>query len=196
MTATPTPMPRRRRRAVAALELALALPFLLILLLGGTDIVRFVATANKIDRTAATLADLLARADRLEDRPDCAASNCLGSLYLAADEVATPLDLQASGRVILTAVVDPGSGPAEIAWQRTRGELPEADSRIGIPGAPATLPEGFSLPADDTAVIAEVYYEFAPFPLSGDLLFSGLLTERIYRIAYFRPRFGDLSSLD
>lgn len=187
----------RRRLGVAALELALVLPFLLIILLAGTDIARFVATANKIDRTASSLADLLARADRLEDKPDCAASNCLGSLYLAADQVARPLDLEGAGMIVLSAVVNPeGGGATRIAWQRTRGELADAGSRIGSPGTHPDLPKTFAVPDGETAVIAEVTYAFDPYPLSGDLLFGAILTERLYRIAYFRPRFSDLSSLE
>lgn len=189
---------RRCRAGVAALEAALALPILLVIVLGGVDIVGYVAAAKKVDRLSGAIANLTARADRLRDDTQCTESDCLGMLFLAASQVAEPLDLEANGRLIVSSLVDPEDGPPEIAWQRTGPDYTiEADSKVGAEGEAFDMPEGFELPEGDNAIVVEIFYDYQPFPLSGDLLFATpALSTRLYRMAVFRPRFGSLKELE
>ena len=182
---------------VAAIELAIATPVLLMLLLGGVDIVRYATTASKVDRLASQLADLLARTDRLVDDPTCAQAYCTGMIFLAAREIAAPLDIAARGQVMLTALSDPRGASPRVAWQRRAPQFAlDVDSDLGVPGAPPVFPAGFALDEGRTAVAVEVVYEFQPFPLSGDLLFTTpALTTRISRTAINAPRFTSLDTL-
>ena len=182
---------------VAAVEMAIAAPFLIVLLLGGVDTVRYVATANKIDRLSGQIADLLARTDRLVDDPNCTQSYCTGMLFLAAREIARPVDIAGSGQVILTSLDHPVDAPEVIAWQRDAPDFAlDVDSKFGSEGEAPTLPGDFELDAGSTAVAVEVVYEFQPFPLSGDLLFSTpAFSTRIARSAIYTPRFTSLNTL-
>ncbi len=189
---------RRCRAGVAAIEAALALPILLVITLAGVDVVGYVATAKKVDRLSGAIADLTARADRMRDDTRCTESDCLGMLFLAAAQVADPLDLENNGRLIVSSLVDPTDGPPEISWQRTGPDYTiEATSKIGAEGEAFDMPEGFDLPEGDNAIVVEIFYDYQPFPLSGDLLFATpALSTRLYRMAVFRPRFGSLAELE
>jgi hypothetical protein len=177
--------------------MAIAAPFLILLLLGTTDIVRYATTASKIDRLSGQLADLLARTDRLVDDPACVQSHCTGMIFRAAREIALPVDIAAGGQVILTALADPVGAPPRVAWQRRAPDFAlEVDSAFGAEGEAPSLPGDFTLDDGRTAVAVEVVYEFRPFPLSGDLLFSTpAFTTRIARAAIYAPRFTALDTL-
>ena len=54
----------RDRRGALAVEAAMAVPVLAVLLLGGVEVTRFVLLNQKLERTSATVADLVSRSDR------------------------------------------------------------------------------------------------------------------------------------
>lgn len=167
----------------AAVEFALTLPVLMLLMLGSAEMARFVILHQKIDRVAVTTSDLVARAETISESE-------LADIFKAADFVAQPFDLSNLGVVIVSAITnDDGSGPT-VAWQRSGGGSGTETSQIGQPGNPANLTADFEVRQGETAIIAEVFYDFEPF-------LSELIVEpqTLYRRAHHRPRLGTLESI-
>ena len=55
----------RDRRGALAVEAAMAVPVLAVLLLGGVEVTRFVLLNQKLERTSATVADLVSRSEKI-----------------------------------------------------------------------------------------------------------------------------------
>lgn len=166
-------------RATVSVELAFALPIIAGLMMSGVEVTRFVLINQKLERTAATMGDLITRMPELTEGD-------IISLFQASDQVMTPYDVVSDGRVIISSLVHVG-GAAQVAWQRTYG-LVSAASHLGGVGDTAVLPGTLVVREDENVVAAEVFYDFEP------ILFDGLLSaQRLYASALFRPRFGDLA---
>ena len=74
---------RSDRRASVSVELALALPMLIALLMGGVEITNYVLIHQKVERTSATIADLVAQSARMTE-------NQIQSLFAATGYVMKP----------------------------------------------------------------------------------------------------------
>ncbi len=123
----------RDQRGNFTIEFALALPLLLVLLLTGIEFTRYVLVNQKVERTSASLADLVAQTTVMtEDGMD--------NLFQAAKYTMDPFDVAAEGRLIVTSIAASG-GPARIRWQRAYGANSN-NSAFGVQGAVATLPAG------------------------------------------------------
>lgn len=178
---------RRDERGVSALEFALVLPLLVLLSAGTIEVSRLVLLTQKLQSAAFTLADLTARIDG----DDGSRSETLGNVFLAIDQVVQPFDFGTGGRAIVTSIASPTADAApSVAWQCAGSGGLAATSAIGAPAQAAALPAGLDIRKGETIVAAEVYFEFRP------LFGIGLLPERrIRRVAYFKPRLGELASL-
>lgn len=172
---------RRDVRATISLELAFAVPVLAGLLMSGVEVTRFVLINQKLERTAATMGDLISRMPEITEGD-------ITSFFGASDQVMTPYDVRRDGRVIISSIARDAAGP-EIIWQRTYGLLPAA-SRFGDTGDPAILPVGFEVRNNENVITAEVFYDFEPIMMSGVLDPS-----QLYSRAVFRPRFGTLTAV-
>ena len=182
---------RSDRRASVSVELALALPMLIALLMGGVEITNYVLIHQKVERTSATIADLVAQSARMTE-------NQIQSLFAATGYVMKPLELGAEGKVVVSSITGSG-GKAIISWQRSSGGG-DNDSRFGVPGSDATealKAVGLKVIDSENNIIVlrdveniiagEVFYNYRP------MLFSGFIEETtLYRYAFFRPRFGKL----
>ncbi|MGE0747676.1 MAG: TadE/TadG family type IV pilus assembly protein [Rhodospirillales bacterium] len=179
---------RRLRRDDAGaifVEMAFILPVLILMLTGGAEVARYVLLNQRLDRVASTMADLVSQSD------DTLTAAQVDDLFDAVEEVAKPFTLAATGRVILSSVTGQSGGTSLVNWQRTTGSLTGAASKVGSPNNTATLPTGFALVDGDTAIIAEVYFDYTP------LIFGGVMADRrVYHSAFYRPRFGALSQLN
>ena len=170
------------RRGVFAVELALATPVLAGLTLGGVEITRFVLLNQKIERTSATMADLVSQSEILTEQ------NII-KLFDATSQVMTPFDINTDGRLILSSVSADGGGPPKINWQRAYG-APGSASHLGSVGATALLPAGFQVRDSESVIVAEVFYNYTP------LFTSNLIAPvNLYNLAVYRPRFGSLTSI-
>ena len=188
---------RLGERGDVVLEFAIVIPFLFALMLGGYDMVDYVISVNKIERVAATAADLVARNDVLIDSNNANIPNAIGIFFAAANQVALPIDLNASGRVIISAIHNPDGNGEVVAWQRSgAGYTSSSASAIGSEGGPATLPGSLTVAMGDTLIVSEVYYTFDTFRFSR-LLLEGIGQDgaTVYRTAFFAPRFDGLDSL-
>jgi Flp pilus assembly protein TadG len=180
--------PRRARACLGvtgnvAVEFALTLPVLMLLMLGSAEMARFVILHQKVDRVAVTMSDLVARAETIKESE-------LDDIFGAADLVAQPFDLRNLGIVIVSAITNEDGSGARIAWQRRGDGAASHANQIGTQGGAATLYADFQVRQGETAIIAEVFYDFEPF-------LSELIVEpqTLYRRAHHRPRLGTLEEI-
>lgn len=169
---------RSECRGTVSVELALVLPMMFTLLSGGVEMVNYVLIHQKLERTSATMADLISQSARLTEQQ-------MRTLFIAVDDVMQPYDLNADGNATVSSITGRG-GVARIDWQRSTGTGSNA-SELGRQGDAATLPAGLTVPDGDNVIICEAWFDFQP------VLFTGVVSEQvIYRTAVFRPRFGKL----
>ena len=167
-----------------AVEFALAAPVLIMLMLASAELARFVILHQKMDRVATTISDLVSRAETISESQ-------LADIFQASGEVAYPFNIADLGVVIVSSVTNPDGDGAIVAWQRSGGGSYSGSSHLGAEGDSATLPAGFEVRQGETAIISEVYFDFAPF-------LSELIVEPqvIYRNAHHRPRLGTLETIE
>lgn len=170
---------RRDGRGAIAVELAFAVPVLTGLLMSGVEVTRYVLINQKLERTSATMGDLISRMPELTEGD-------ITSFFAASNQVMTPYDVHTDGRVIISSITNDGSAPS-IVWQRTYG-LIGAGSRFGDVGDTPVLPNGFVVRDGENVITAEVFFDFQPIMMT-----AVLDPARLYSRAVFRPRFGALS---
>jgi Flp pilus assembly protein TadG len=184
---------RSDRRASVSVELALTLPMLITLLGGGLEITNYVLIHQKVERTSATISDLVAQSVRMTEGQ-------MTSLFSAAGKVMKPFDLASRGNVVVSSITGI-AGKASISWQESSVEGGNG-SRFGKQGDDATTTLkaiGLKVIAGDKITVlregeniiaCEVFYHYRP------MLFKGIVEEAtLYRYAFFRPRFGKLDVL-
>ena len=70
-------------------------------------------------------------------------------------------------------------------------ELVLVMDNTGSAGGNATLPAGLTVSATESLIVAEVYYNFSPY------FFAKVAPAKVlYRPAFFRPRIGDLETIN
>ncbi|MGZ9035319.1 MAG: TadE/TadG family type IV pilus assembly protein [Rhodospirillales bacterium] len=160
------------------IELGAALPVLLVLLLGGIELTRFVLVNQKVERTSASLADLVAQSAVVTEAG-------MNNLFQAAKLVMDPFDVSKQGRLVVTSIAASG-GPARIRWQRSYGDA-EGSSAFGTEGSVATLPEGLVVRDGENVILCEAFFRYEP------MVFQDIIDETtVRRFAVFRPRYGSL----
>ncbi|MDP6805037.1 MAG: pilus assembly protein [Rhodospirillales bacterium] len=169
------------RRGAIALELAMAIPVIVLLVLSGIEITRFLLLNQKIERASATMADLVSQSEGLSE-------GALGNLFAAATHVVAPYDIVSDGRILVSSLAG-GDGGATVLWQRTFGTA-SGVSTIGTEGGPASLPAGFILRTGEAAIVAEVLFDYRP------AFFDRVLEpSELHAFAIHRPRIGTPASL-
>ncbi len=165
-------------------EFALAIPVLILLLMGGFELGRFIFLQQKLDRAVASVGDLVARAKTLTTAQ-------LNLIFVAAQKVVEPFDLPNQGAVIVTFINHASGSSPTILWQRSGAGSLVATSTTGNPGGTITLPENFSVDATDSVVVTEIFYQYQP------LFFDFMIaTTLVQRKAYYRPRLVSTVPLD
>lgn len=181
----------RNHRGVAMVEFAMILPILLLLAAGSFEVARYALILQKLDRIVATLSDLVARSG-----DDALSALEVTNIMDSALFMAQPFDFSADSILILTSVQGRTAQAPEILSQRTLGSISGVASGIGttiggnavLPTAFADVGSGETLSNGETLIVAEAVYNYSPY-LIGSLGFFGDM--KIYRDAYFRPRFTD-----
>jgi Flp pilus assembly protein TadG len=186
MRRRPTAFLRRlgaNRRGSIVAEAAVAIAVLVSMSLSGLEFARYTLLNQKMERVSAEIADLVSRDEAITDTD-------IANIFAAVDEIASPFDVQANGKVIVSAVGITNNGPLTMYWQRSSGSY-TATSHIGTPGNGVTLPAGFTVASGTTAIIAEVTYHYTPWVLPGLIG-----NPEVYDIAFYRPRFGTLNQVN
>ena len=164
-------------------ETAFVMPILILMLLGTVEVGRYLLAHQKLERAAASVADLVSQS------PDTVSMAEIMTLFGIVPHITSPYDVEASGRVILTSVTRQGEPmTTRVSWQVDgMGTLP-VSSQIGAPGEIADLPGGFQLLDGETVIIAEAWYDYEAYFLE-DIDPTG----PIYHRALYRPRLSSLS---
>lgn len=167
-------LPLRNNRGGVMIEFGFAMPLLILLMLGGVELGRYVLLHQKLDRTAMTVSDLVARVTSVSvDEID--------TIFTAADLVMAPFDLSDRGLVIISSVEE-DSGTPKVKWQRSGAGTLTVTSEIGAQGANATLSDASLVTSGEGVIIGETYFEYSPW-------FINLIPSTTIRhVAIFRPR--------
>ena len=174
----------RGRDGSVMVEFAAAVSVILVIVIGCYDTTRYILLHQKMDRAAATMADLVSQ-------PNEISQSDINSMFSAARELLDPYDLTASGRIIVSSITLPaGETNPQIDWQYAGGGNLSASSSLGTSGGTATIPNGFLLSEGENLIVAEVFFDYTPMFLDY-ILQAGTFS----KIAMRRPRRGDLSTL-
>jgi Flp pilus assembly protein TadG len=186
------PAPLRRfaegEQGVTAIEFALVLPIVLLIMLGCFEVPRFVLIYQKIARTSAGVADLVAQAD------EPIAGNQMQDIFLAGKIMMQPFDVVANGKIIVSSINNPDGDGVELTWQKDNGgqaKDPDTGTDVGSklgaatdpPAAPTNLPAILTPASNEEVLAAEVYFNYQPVFTS--LIYNG---SQLYMISYTRPR--------
>ncbi|MGB4100860.1 MAG: TadE/TadG family type IV pilus assembly protein [Alphaproteobacteria bacterium] len=175
---------RQSERGVAAVEFSLMLPILLVLLLGGMDLTRYMLYQQKVDRISFSVTDLVAQSQSVSVAK-------MNDIALAAAQIMQPFPFGTQGVIIVSSIYkDPTQSFPVIRWQYIGGGTLGRGSKIGNVNGTPTLPNGLTLNDKDNVIITEAYYVFDPVFHSGYIPVSD-----IYKIAIYKPRLGALLSL-
>jgi Flp pilus assembly protein TadG len=167
----------RDRRGNALVEVALVFPILVLLLIGGVEMARYILLAQKLDKAAVTVADLVAQEKELTEGQ-------LSDLFTSVNFVLDPYAINSNGAVFISSVKrNIGDATPRVAWQRKGVGTMGVSSTLGPQNQPATLPASMSLREDESVIIAEVFYQFTPF-WAPEIVAPG----RLFFQAAFRPR--------
>jgi TadE-like protein len=175
---------RRNTAGVAALEFAIILPVMMLLAFGGYEGWRMVLAGQRIDNVAYSLSELSSRL--LTGTTEGDVTNMLsGAMYIAK-----PFDMQAEGRVILSAI-DASAG-RQILWQRCIGDA-NLQSALGQQGSAANVAAIDRMPSatDSVIFVTEAKMHYTP-PFVG--LFSGPIV--LSRVGVVPGRVTNPTSLD
>ncbi len=193
-------LPRRLNRFLRAqegnvvVETALITPFILLILFGAIDIVRYLQVQDSVVRAVNTTADAIARQN------DITSTQIAAFLNHAAATV-DPDSTGGSAEITVASVHKDGSNAAKIAWRRDQTGGTQAYQgecqRVGAEGEAPVLPDGFTLEDDDTVIVAEACYTFVPAFLVSRAVFNlDFIPLDIYGRAILPARFGALTILE
>lgn len=175
---------RRDERGVAAIEFALVLPIMALILLGCFEVPRFVMIYQKMARTSAGVADLVAQAD------DPLTTNQINDIFTAGGIMMQPYDVSANGVIIVSSINNPSGSGVTITWQRRNGTVATA-SKFGAQGANPTgkIPADLTPASNEEVLTAEVYFNYTP--IFKTYIYNG---SQLYIASYTRPRNHNLTT--
>lgn len=173
---------RRHQGGSFAVELAFALPLLAALFLIGIEFTRYMLINQKVERTTATIADLVAQSDGMSELE-------MAGLFMATEYVMAPFDLGSEGSVIVSSISKEEGQQPRINWQRFHGGGSDA-SKFGNEGDIPDLPDGLVVRDGESMIACEAYYVYEPA-----IIQEVLEPDTIYRWSVFRPRFAALDTI-
>ncbi len=170
------PSTRGSRRACdsgqAVLELALSASLMLILVFGLIDLSRAIFDTQVIANLSGQGSSMASRGTTLTDTAAAVAAS------------SAPLDLNASGRVIVSAVFNSNS-VLKLTGQAAQGGI-TALSRVGsVIGGTATVPAAAAPQLNQTVYVTEVFYTFQAITPVGNFVSKTFLPSQLYDVAYY-----------
>jgi Flp pilus assembly protein TadG len=158
---------------IAVVEFAATLPFLILIFLGGAEIVNYTLAHMTVNRIGMTVADNASRVTTVIDESD------IVEAFAAAQAIGGKMDMLNNSKIVLSSLMPNGKTGSNagqtINWQRCYGKLTVTPA-YGVQGAGATNatlaagigPTGSKITAaTGTAVMfVEVSYDYQPVALS------------------------------
>lgn len=173
---------RSDRLGTLAVELAVAMPILIALTFSAIEFSRYVLISQKVERTSATIADMVARATAISEAD-------LATMLSASATIMEPFDVATQGQVIVSNISAADGKPPVINWQRAYGGG-EGSSDFGGEGDNPTLPNGFVVANGDSVIVCEAYFDYEPLFVTK--IFKA---ETLRQFTLFRPRFASLTTV-
>jgi Flp pilus assembly protein TadG len=170
----------RDQKGAMTIEVLCSVPLVVAILLGGIEFGRYVLIHQKLERTSATIADLVAQADNMSEAR-------MDGILSATEHVMDPFDIGTAGNVIVSSVTGGAGGVTTINWQRGL-DGHSAESRIGTEGGSATLP--LTVVEGENLIVCEAIFDYEPLAL--DAVFEA---GELYRQSLFLPRYGALDTI-
>lgn len=165
---------RQDVRGSVIVEFAVAVPILLLLLLGGVELGRFVLLNQKLNRTAMTVTDLVARVQTVDTAE-------LDSIFAAAKVSMSPFEFGEHGAIVISSVKE-NSGSPQVVWQRSGGGTLSVTSGVGAQGGNATISNNALVTETNGIIVGEAFYNYTPWFLK--LIPAAVLHQQ----AIFQPR--------
>jgi Flp pilus assembly protein TadG len=162
---------RRRRLAdqsgVAAVEFALILPFLLLLYLGGVEIIQAILIQRQTTLTATTVANIVSQYTTIS------ASSQMPDILNASAQILAPYP-SSNASVVVSLITIDGSGNATVTWSQALNGTPRTK------GQSVTVPGTLDIP-NTTLILSETSYAYTP---TIDFIHMGTksLTASIYMV--------------
>lgn len=176
---------RSRGDGTILVETAAAIPIVVLLTMGGAEFARYVLLHQKFDRVAATLGDVVAQQEQINEQQ-------MEDIFCSIGDIMQPFEIGGDGVVYVSSVmISPGGNdgdPAEVQWQRTKGTY-SASCETGSEGGTATMP--FGLKVGETVIVSEMVFAYTPF-FFGQIIGASEIRKK----AYFRPRLSKLDVID
>lgn len=177
------------RRGTAAVEFALVLPLLALLFAGTAEVVIYMRTWFRLERTAAEVANAASQFEAL-------APADVAGLFNAAKTIASPIlawsDPTGTGARTLIGVVAGTTSGNAVRWTCSRGD-PGLNALVA---GQAALPNGFVVPNGQTVLVVEVINAITPWSILASPVFLGSAGPGPVRTyVVIRPRLGTFASL-
>ncbi|MDH3700594.1 MAG: pilus assembly protein [Alphaproteobacteria bacterium] len=164
----------RDKRGGILVEFAMAMPVLLILLIGGVELGRYVLLNQKLDRTVMTISDIVASSTTVTTAE-------IDQIFDATGLILEPFPFGAEGTVVISSVRRQTGSP-KVIWQRSGAGSLSVTSLVGVQGGNATLSDNDLVDNSQAIIIGEVFYQYTPW-------FTDLIPSSIIRHqSAFRPR--------
>lgn len=173
----------KNKRGSVAIEFALVFPIYILVLSSMFELTMFALLQNKLHRLAGVMGDTVARKSISRD--------ALQAYLSQASQFTTPFTFT-PGKITISQIqnIDQSLSPLDmrISWQES---FNGSASGMGVPGdPPLNLPTGFELTGEQTAIVAEVKYQFT------SLVFSSIIEDQEISIFYATvPRGGSMNTL-
>ncbi|MBL6853743.1 MAG: pilus assembly protein [Alphaproteobacteria bacterium] len=159
---------RCANEGLAAIEFAMLLPVMLTLFLGSIEMTDALTCKQKVTGLAATAADLVAQGKAV-------ATSDLSNVFSAVNSIVYPYP-NAGVQIVITSVVDNGSGGGKVAWSCAQNTSPRAvNSTVAVPAGVITT--------GGSVILAEITY---PYTSTVASMLKG--TTNMASTFYARPR--------
>jgi Flp pilus assembly protein TadG len=181
--------PRRRRafrladRGVSAMEFALLAPVLLALMLGVSEVGRYIYLRFKLVNVAAGIGDLVARLDAADE-------DVIENLIATTPTMLRPFAAGPRAAAFVTGVSRvAGATTTRVGWRVGWGDLVAA-STVGAVNATAVVPPDLAAAGGEALIVTEVFYRYDAW------LLNFIPTQTIREVSYARPRRAPLTALE
>jgi len=179
------------QEGMALVEFALSSVLLLTLFMGSVEFSRAFLVTQKLEKTASTLADVVAQTD---PNSTPLTTSQLSQLMSAVTDMMSPYSQGATDPnigTVITSVTKTGTANPVINWQYCGGGGLSVTSKLGKTiNSTATLPAGFTMNAGEEIIVGEVFYNFIPLMARNGLLGSF----QMYKYTIYVPRLGAITA--
>jgi Flp pilus assembly protein TadG len=157
------------RRGVAAVEFALILPVMVLMYLGGFEVLQGIAIDRMTAIAASTVTNLVSQYSTISSTTQ------MPDILNASSQVLTPYPF-VNAHVVVSCISVDGAGHATIAWSQA------INGAARVVGASYTLPAALDVP-NTQVILGETTYVYTP-----TIDFMSLGTINLYASDYMLPR--------